>query len=167
MFRNIVLILMSLMLLGCDSKPNIAFINAAEVFNKSSVGVSAQKFLQSQANKLQEFANNVQKQLEEDPKNKELQQYAQNLQMNLQSRMHAEQQNMANTYNTVLLRVVEDYRKNNGLVYVESAQNFLAHDKEFDITAQIIELMNKEKAEFVSVTDSEPLPEAPKSKSSK
>ena len=76
-----------------------------------------------------------------------------------QQRINAEQQNVVSQLLDLTQRLVNNYRKANGLSVVLGTDVAVAYDPALDVTNALLDEMNKQKVNFVSVSN--PQPEAP------
>ena len=96
---------------------------------------------------------------EELAENEALQRELQAIYMGGQQRINAEQQNVVSQLLDLTQRLVNNYRKANGLSVVLGTDVAVAYDPALDVTNALLDEMNKQKVNFVSVSN--PQPEAP------
>ena len=108
---------------------------------------------------IQQQIDDVQARLGKDPENENLQRELQAIYMGGQQRINAEQQNVVSQLLDLTQRLVNNYRKANGLSVVLGTDVAVAYDPALDVTNALLDEMNKQKVNFVSVSN--PQPEAP------
>ena len=125
----------------------------------SEPGKEASRFLEGMQKEIQQQIDDVQARLGKDPENENLQRELQAIYMGGQQRINAEQQNVVSQLLDLTQRLVNNYRKPNGLSVVLGTDVAVAYDPALDVTNALLDEMNKQKVNFVSVSN--PQPEAP------
>ena len=134
-------------------------IDMNRLLRDSEPGKEASRFLEGMQKEIQQQIDDVQARLGKDPENENLQRELQAIYMGGQQRINAEQQNVVSQLLDLTQRLVNNYRKANGLSVVLGTDVAVAYDPALDVTNALLDEMNKQKVNFVSVSN--PQPEAP------
>ena len=159
-------LLLSFMLFACqqgdnNAQPKVAVVDMARVMRESEPGKAGVKFLESLQGDMQTKLNDIQQRLEANPKDAEAQKELQAVYMSAQQRMQVEQQNVVNLLYDAIQRVINTYRTEKGYAVIISTEAVAAFDSKSDVTNEVLELVNKQKLDFKSVTpEAEKAPEA-------
>lgn len=159
-----VLVLAAFLLTGCNGggKPQVGVVDAAAVFKQCKAGQQAMSYLQEQAKALQEGVQQAQKAAESN-QNEQTMQAFQKAVTEYQVTLGGEQQRLVALLNDKYMAVLEKYRKDNGLAVILSKEAAMAFDPAADITAKVIEAMDKENIDLKLAPKAEAAPaEAPK-----
>lgn len=146
-----------LALVGCnqemksDSSPKVAVVDPAKVFQDSQPGKDGMAYLEKVSAEVQQKFKDLQKEAAEskgqDPASvNDLQAQV----AKIQERVSAEQQMVVTKLNDLFQKVLEQYRKENGVALVIPAEQALSFDESADATAAIVAIMNKENVTFES-----------------
>ncbi|HMM40062.1 MAG TPA: OmpH family outer membrane protein [Desulfovibrio sp.] len=140
-----VLVLAAFLFTGCvgESKPQVGVVDAAAVFKQCKAGQQAMTYLQEQAKALQEKVQEAQKAAEGN-QNEQTMQAFQKAVTEYQTTMGGEQQRLVTLLNDKYTAVLEKYRKDSGLVAILSKEAVMAYDPAADITAKVVEALDKE-----------------------
>ena len=159
-------LLLSFMLFACqqadnNAQPKMAVVDMARVMRDSELGKAGVKFLESLQGDMQTKLNDIQQRLEANPKDAEAQKELQAVYMSAQQRMQVEQQNVVNLLYDAIQRVINTYRTEKGYAVIISTEAVAAFDSKSDVTNEVLDLVNKQKLDFKSVTpEAEKAPEA-------
>ena len=146
-----------LALVGCnqemksDSSAKVAVVDPAKVFQDSQPGKDGMAYLEKVSAEVQQKFKDLQKEAAEskgqDPASvNDLQAQV----AKIQERVSAEQQMVVTKLNDLFQKVLEQYRKENGVSLVIPAEQALSFDESADATAAIVAIMNKENVTFES-----------------
>ena len=156
-FLVLSLLVLCLAVSGCQQTQEpavkVGVVDMNRLLRDSEPGKEASRFLEGMQKEIQQQIDDVQARLGKDPENEALQRELQAIYMGGQQRINAEQQNV------VTQRLVNNYRKANGLSVVLGTDVAVAYDPALDVTNALLDEMNKQKVNFVSVSN--PQPEAP------
>ena len=158
-----VLVLAAFLLTGCNGagKPQVGVVDAAAVFKQCKAGQQAMAYLQEQAKTLQEGVQQAQKAAESN-QNEQTMQAFQKAVTEYQVTLGGEQQRLVALLNDKYMAVLEKYRKDNGLAVILSKEAAMAFDPAADITAKVVEAMDKENIDLkVPAKADAPKAEAP------
>lgn len=140
------LVLSAIVLTACGNqggKPQVAVVDAAVVFKQSKAGQQAMSYLQELSKSLQEKVQKAQ-QAAEGSQNETSMQAFQQAVNEYQSTLGGEQQRLVGLLNERFNAVVEKYRKEAGLGVVLAKEAVMAFDPAADISAKIVEALDKE-----------------------
>ena len=155
------LLVLCLAVSGCQQTQEpavkVGVVDMNRLLRDSEPGKEASRFLEGMQKEIQQQIDDVQARLGKDPEN--LQRELQAIYMGGQQRINAEQQNVVSQLLDLTQRLVNNYRKANGLSVVLGTDVAVAYDPALDVTNALLDEMNKQKVNFVSV--SIPQPEAP------
>ena len=162
-FLVLSLLVLCLAVSGCQQtqKPavKVGVVDMNRLLRDSEPGKEASRFLEGMQKEIQQQSDDVQARLGKDPENEALQRELQAIYMGGQQRINAEQQNVVSQLLDLTQRLVNNYRKANGLSVVLGTDVAVAYDPALDVTNALLDEMNKQKVNFVSVSN--PHPEAP------
>ena len=157
------LLVLCLAVSGCQQTQEpavkVGVVDMNRLLRDSEPGKEASRFLEGMQKEIQQQINDVQARLGKDPENENLQRELQAIYMGGQQRINAEQQNVVSQLLDLTQRLVNNYRKANGLSVVLGTDVAVAYDPALDVTNALLDEMNKQKVNFVSVSN--PQPEAP------
>lgn len=157
------LLVLCLAVSGCQQTQEpavkVGVVDMNRLLRDSEPGKEASRFLEGMQKEIQQQIDDVQARLGKDPENENLQRELQAIYMGGQQRINAEQQNVVSQLLDLTQRLVNNYRKANGLSVVLGTDVAVAYDPVLDVTNALLDEMNKQKVNFVSVSN--PQPEAP------
>ncbi|WP_301964615.1 OmpH family outer membrane protein [Desulfovibrio piger] len=157
------LLVLCLAVSGCQQTQEpavkVGVVDMNRLLRDSEPGKEASRFLEGMQKEIQQQIDDVQARLGKDPENENLQRELQAIYMGGQQRINAEQQNVVSQLLDLTQRLVNNYRKANGLSVVLGTDVAVAYDPALDVTNALLDEMNKQKVNFVSVSN--PQPEAP------
>lgn len=157
------LLVLCLAVSGCQQTQEpavkVGVVDMNRLLRDSEPGKEASRFLEGMQKEIQQQIDDVQARLGKDPENEALQRELQAIYMGGQQRINAEQQNVVSQLLDLTQRLVNNYRKANGLSVVLGTDVAVAYDPALDVTNALLDEMNKQKVNFVSVSN--PQPEAP------
>lgn len=157
------LLVLCLAVSGCQQTQEpavkVGVVDMNRLLRDSEPGKEASRFLEGMQKEIQQQIDDVQARLGKDPENENLQRELQAIYMGGQQRINAEQQNVVSQLLDLTQRLVNNYRKANGLSVVLGTDVAVAYDPALDVTNALLDEMNKQKVNFVSVGN--PQPEAP------
>lgn len=157
------LLVLCLAVSGCQQTQEpavkVGVVDMNRLLRDSEPGKEASRFLEGMQKEIQQQIDDVQARLCKDPENENLQRELQAIYMGGQQRINAEQQNVVSQLLDLTQRLVNNYRKANGLSVVLGTDVAVAYDPALDVTNALLDEMNKQKVNFVSVSN--PQPEAP------
>lgn len=155
------LLVLCLAVSGCQQTQEpavkVGVVDMNRLLRDSEPGKEASRFLEGMQKEIQQQIDDVQARLGKDPENEALQHELQAIWC--QQRINAEQQNVVSQLLDLTQRLVNNYRKANGLSVVLGTDVAVAYDPALDVTNALLDEMNKQKVNFVSVSN--PQPEAP------
>ena len=162
-FLVLSLLVLCLAVSGCQQTQEpavkVGVVDMNRLLRDSEPGKEAGRFLEGMQKEIQQQIDDVQARLGKDPENENLQRELQAIYMGGQQRINAEQQNVVSQLLDLTQRLVNNYRKANGLSVVLGTDVAVAYDPALDVTNALLDEMNKQKVNFVSVCN--PQPEAP------
>lgn len=162
-FLVLSLLVLCLAVSGCQQTQEpavkVGVVDMNRLLRDSEPGKEASRFLEGMQKEIQQQIDDVQARLGKDPENEALQRELQAIYMGGQQRINAEQQNVVSQLLDLTQRLVNNYRKANGLSVVLGTDVAVAYDPALDVTNALLDEMNKQKVNFVSVSN--PQPEAP------
>lgn len=162
-FLVLSLLVLCLAVSGCQQTQEpavkVGVVDMNRLLRDSEPGKEASRFLEGMQKEIQQQIDDVQARLGKDPENEALQRELQAIYMGGQQRINAEQQNVVSQLLDLTQRLVNNYRKANGLSVVLGTDVAVAYDPVLDVTNALLDEMNKQKVNFVSVSN--PQPEAP------
>ena len=162
-FLVLSLLVLCLAVSGCQQPQEpavkVGVVDMNRLLRDSEPGKEASRFLEGMQKEIQQQIDDVQARLGKDPENEALQRELQAIYMGGQQRINAEQQNVVSQLLDLTQRLVNNYRKANGLSVVLGTDVAVAYDPALDVTNALLDEMNKQKVNFVSVSN--PQPEAP------
>ena len=162
-FLVLSLLVLCLAVSGCQQTQEpavkVGVVDMNRLLRDSEPGKEASRFLEGMQKEIQQQIDDVQARLGKDPENENLQRELQAIYMGGQQRINAEQQNVVSQLLDLTQRLVNNYRKANGLSVVLGTDVAVAYDPALDVTNALLDEMNKQKVNFVSVSN--PQPEAP------
>ena len=162
-FLVLSLLVLCLAVSGCQQTQEpavkVGVVDMNRLLRDSEPGKEASRFLEGMQKEIQQQIDDVQARLGKDPENEALQRELQAIYMGGQQRINAEQQNVVSQLLELTQRLVNNYRKANGLSVVLGTDVAVAYDPALDVTNALLDEMNKQKVNFVSVSN--PQPEAP------
>ena len=162
-FLVLSLLVLCLAVSGCQQTQEpavkVGVVDMNRLLRDSEPGKEASRFLEGMQKEIQQQIDDVQARLGKDPENEALQHELQAIYMGGQQRINAEQQNVVSQLLDLTQRLVNNYRKANGLSVVLGTDVAVAYDPALDVTNALLDEMNKQKVNFVSVSN--PQPEAP------
>lgn len=146
-----------LALVGCnqemksDSSPKVAVVDPAKVFQDCKPGKDGMAYLEKVSAEVQQKFKELQKAAAESQGQdvtsvNDLQAQV----AKIQERVSAEQQMVVTKLNDLFQKVLEQYRKENGVALVIPAEQALSFDESADATAAIVAIMDKESVTFES-----------------
>lgn len=141
----VALICISAFLVGCqqqDSKAKIGFVDTGKVFKECKAGVEGMAYLKKESEDFQSTFKDMQKELATNQTEANSAKFQAAL-SDYQTKMGAEQNRIVGALNDGFTKAVDEYRKENGLDAVFSTESAVSYDKESDISAEIVESMNK------------------------
>ena len=157
------LLVLCLAVSGCQQTQEpavkVGVVDMNRLLRDSEPGKEASRFLEGMQKEIQQQIDDVQARLGKDPENENLQRELQAIYLGGQQRINAEQQNVVSQLLDLTQRLVNNYRKANGLSVVLGTDVAVAYDPALDVTNALLDEMNKQKVNFVSVSN--PQPEAP------
>lgn len=157
------LLVLCLAVSGCQQTQEpavkVGVVDMNRLLRDSEPGKEASRFLEGMQKEIQQQIDDVQARLGKDPENENLQRELQAIYMGGQQRINAEQQNVVSQLLDLTQRLVNNYRKANGLSVVLGTDVAVAYDPALDVTNALLDEMNKQKVNFVSVSNTQP--EAP------
>ena len=157
------LLVLCLAVSGCQQTQEpavkVGVVDMNRLLRDSEPGKEASRFLEGMQKEIQQQIDDVQARLGKDPENENLQRELQAIYMGGQQRINAEQQNVVSQLLDLTQRLVNNYRKANGLSVVLGTDVAVAYDPALDVTNALLDEMNKQKVNCVSVSN--PQPEAP------
>jgi outer membrane protein len=146
-----------LALVGCnqemkaDSSPKVAVVDPAKVFQDSKPGKDGMAYLEKVSAEVQQKFKDLQKEAAESKGQDTASVNDLQAQVSkIQERVSAEQQMVVTKLNDLFQKVLEQYRKENGVDLVIPAEQALSFDESADATAAIVAIMNKEDVTFES-----------------
>ncbi|MFA9394885.1 MAG: OmpH family outer membrane protein [Halodesulfovibrio sp.] len=146
-----------LALVGCnqemkaDSSPKVAVVDPAKVFQDSKPGKDGMAYLEKVSAEVQQKFKDLQKEAAESKGQDTASVNDLQAQVaKIQERVSAEQQMVVTKLNDLFQKVLEQYRKENGVALVIPAEQALSFDESADATAAIVAIMNKENVTFES-----------------
>ena len=158
-FLVLSLLVLCLAVSGCQQTQEpavkVGVVDMNRLLRDSEPGKEASRFLEGMQKEIQQQIDRLGK----DPENEALQRELQAIYMGGQQRINAEQQNVVSQLLDLTQRLVNNYRKANGLSVVLGTDVAVAYDPALDVTNALLDEMNKQKVNFVSVSN--PQPEAP------
>lgn len=156
--KKIVLVcaaVLCLALVGCNqemnsgSSPKVAVVDPAKVFQDSKPGKDGMAYLEKVSAEVQQEFKELQKQAAQSKdQSKDTVTDIQAQVANIQERVTAEQQMVVTKLNDLFQKVLEQYRKENGVAVVIPVEQALSYDKSADATADVVALMDKESVTF-------------------
>ena len=168
------LLLAALLMGGCISPadspaPSVAVVDSARVFKESEPGKAGIKHLETLHESMQAELNSLQQELQAKPNDEALQQKLQEKYMVYQQRISAEQQQVINTLNEAIQKALDACRTRQKVAIIVGTDVVLSYGPAADITAAVINEVNKAKVEFkpiepeaeVSAPVTQPVPAAP------
>lgn len=162
-FLVLSLLVLCLAVSGCQQTQEpavkVGVVDMNRLLRDSEPGKEASRFLEGMQKEIQQQIDDVQARLGKDPENENLQRELQAIYMGGLQRINAEQQNVVSQLLDLTQRLVNNYRKANGLSVVLGTDVAVAYDPALDVTNALLDEMNKQKVNFVSVSN--PQPEAP------
>ena len=162
-FLVLSLLVLCLAVSGCQQTQEpavkVGVVDMNRLLRDSEPGKEASRFLEGMQKEIQQQIDDVQARLGKDPENEALQRELQAIYMGGQQRINAEQQNVVSQLLDLTQCLVNNYRKANGLSVVLGTDVAVAYDPALDVTNALLDEMNKQKVNFVSVSN--PQPEAP------
>ena len=162
-FLVLSLLVLCLAVSGCQQTQEpavkVGVVDMNRLLRDSEPGKEASRFLEGMQKEIQQQIDDVQARLGKDPENEALQRELQAIYMGGQQRINAEQQNVVSQLLDLTQRLVNNYRKANGLSVVLGTDVAVAYYPALDVTNALLDEMNKQKVNFVSVSN--PQPEAP------
>ena len=162
-FLVLSLLVLCLAVSGCQQTQEpavkVGVVDMNRLLRDSEPGKEASRFLEGMQKEIQQQIDDVQARLGKDPENEALQRELQAIYMGGQQRINAEQQNVVSQLLDLTQRLVNNYRKANGLSVVLGTDVAVAYDPALDVTNALLDEMTKQKVNFVSVSN--PQPEAP------
>ncbi|WP_300718590.1 OmpH family outer membrane protein [uncultured Desulfovibrio sp.] len=154
------LLVLCLAVSGCQQPQEpavkVAVVDMNRLLRDSEPGKEASRFLEGMQKEIQQQIDDVQARLGKDPENEALQRELQAIYMGGQQRINAEQQNVVSQLLDLTQRLVNNYRKANGLSVVLGSDVAVAYDPALDVTNALLDEMNKQKVNFVSVSNPQP-----------
>ena len=146
-----------LALVGCnqeaktDASPKVAVVDPAKVFQDCQPGKDGMAYLEKVSTEVQQqFVDLQNEAAEAKGQNTETVKDIQAEVARIQERVSAEQQMVVTKLNELFQKVLEQYRKENGVALVIPAEQALSFDESADATDAIVAIMNKEKVVFES-----------------
>lgn len=137
-----------LVLAACNQQaPSIGVIDEAVAFRDNKAAEAAMEHLKQKSAPLQEAAEKAYKAMQAE-ENEETSGAYREAMGKLQSVMGAEQQRIVSLLNEEFNKVIDDYRKTNGLAVVVAKKSVLSMDESVDITQGVIAEMNKVSIDF-------------------
>lgn len=159
-FLVLSLLVLCLAVSGCQQPQEpavkVAVVDMNRLLRDSEPGKEASRFLEGMQKEIQQQIDDVQARLGKDPENEALQRELQAIYMGGQQRINAEQQNVVSQLLDLTQRLVNNYRKANGLSVVLGSDVAVAYDPALDVTNALLDEMNKQKVNFVSVSNPQP-----------
>ncbi|MCT4534958.1 OmpH family outer membrane protein [Halodesulfovibrio sp.] len=156
--KKIVLVcaaVLCLALVGCNqemtsgSSPKVAVVDPAKVFQDSKPGKDGMAYLEKVSAEVQQEFKDLQKQAAQSKgQSKDTVTDIQAQVANIQERVTAEQQMVVTKLNDLFQKVLEQYRKENGVAVVIPIEQALSYDESADATAEVVALMDKESVTF-------------------
>ena len=155
-FLVLSLLVLCLAVSGCQQTQEpavkVGVVDMNRLLRDSEPGKEASRFLEGMQKEIQQQIDDVQARLGKDPENEALQRELQAIYMGGQQRINAEQQNVVSQLLDLTQRLVNNYRKANGLSVVLGTDVAVAYDPALDVTNALLDEMNKQKVNFVSVS---------------
>ena len=156
-FLVLSLLVLCLAVSGCQQTQEpavkVGVVDMNRLLRDSEPGKEASRFLEGMQKEIQQQIDDVQARLGKDPENEALQRELQAIYMGGQQRINAEQQNVVSQLLDLTQRLVNNYRKANGLSVVLGTDVAVAYDPALDVTNALLDEMNKQKVNFVSVSN--------------
>ena len=140
-----------------SSAPSVAVVDSTRVFKESEPGKAGIKHLENLHESMQAELKTLQQALQDKPKDETLQQTLQEKYMVYQQRISAEQQHVINTLNDAIQKALDVCRVQQKLALIVGTDMVLSYGPAADVTAAVIQEVNKTKVEFKPI---EPEPEA-------
>lgn len=150
----VVLALALLALGGCngEKKDSLAVVDAEVVFQDSKLASAGMQHLEALTSDMQDRLVKMQEQLGAAPEDKALEQRLQSELFALQGNMDRAQRAVAERVNKLFDDAVEECRKSQGLEIVLPKQLAMAVNPDADITAKVVEIMDKSTVDFSDIT---------------
>ncbi|WP_027722371.1 OmpH family outer membrane protein [Maridesulfovibrio zosterae] len=150
MFKNLLkltlLIAMAAFIAGCQQQTNsgskIAFVNTNKVFKECKAGAAGMEYLKNAGEEFQAKFTEMQKELAGNQTEENTRKFQAAL-GEYQTKMSAEQNRIVEALQNSFTKAVSDYRKANGYSAVISTESAISYDEAADISAKIIEAMDK------------------------
>jgi outer membrane protein len=147
------LLIVALFLGGCispfdSSAPSVAVVDSTRVFKASDPGKAGIKHLETLHESMQAELSALQQALKDKPNDETLQQTLQEKYMVYQQRISAEQQHVINTLNDAIQKALDVCRVQQKLALIVGTDVVLSYGPAADITAAVIQEVNKTKVEF-------------------
>ncbi|MEZ0576741.1 OmpH family outer membrane protein [Halodesulfovibrio aestuarii] len=146
-----------LALVGCNqdmnagSSPKVAVVDPAKVFQDCQPGKDGMAYLEKVSVEVQQQFKALQEEAaKKKGQNAETVTDIQAQVSKIQARVSAEQQMVVTKLNDLFQKVLEQYRKENGVAVVIPIEQALSYDKSADATAAVVAIMNKETVTFES-----------------
>lgn len=140
------ILLLLLALPACQQSgnaPKIVVVDMNRIMRDSEPAKAGVKFLESLHTDMQEKINAIQERLAKKPNDESTQKELQSVYMTAQQRMQTEQQNVINLLNDAIQRVINQCREQNGYDIVINVEMTASYNAAVDVTAEIIEQVNK------------------------
>ena len=151
-FLVLSLLVLCLAVSGCQQTQEpavkVGVVDMNRLLRDSEPGKEASRFLEGMQKEIQQQIDDVQARLGKDPENEALQRELQAIYMGGQQRINAEQQNVVSQLLDLTQRLVNNYRKANGLSVVLGTDVAVAYDPALDVTNALLDEMNKQKVNF-------------------
>lgn len=155
-----VVVFAALVLAACGnqaSKSQVGVVDAAVVFKDCKAGQQAMTYLQALSKSLQAKVQQAQQEAEGSKDEAKMQAF-QKAVNEYQSTLGGEQQRLVTVLNERFAAVVEKYRKDAGLSVILSKEALLAFDPSADISAKVVEALDKENIDLKLPKIEEPAP---------
>lgn len=136
------LLVLCLAVSGCQQTQEpavkVGVVDMNRLLRDSEPGKEASRFLEGMQKEIQQQIDDVQARLGKDPENENLQRELQAIYMGGQQRINAEQQNVVSQLLDLTQRLVNNYRKANGLSVVLGTDVAVAYDPALDVTNALL-----------------------------
>ncbi|SDL10662.1 periplasmic chaperone for outer membrane proteins Skp [Maridesulfovibrio ferrireducens] len=142
----IALIVISAFIAGCQQQETagakVGFVDTNKVFKECKAGAEGMEYLKKASESFQSTFTDMQKELAGNQTEDNARKFQEAL-SEYQTKMGAEQNRIVETLNAGFTKAVDDYRKANGMSAVFSVESAVSYDEASDISAAIIEAMDK------------------------
>lgn len=145
-FKLVLIISMAAVVAGCQQQANsnakIGFVDTNKVFKECKAGVEGMSYLKKSSEEFQAKFAEMQKQMGGNQTEENTRKFQEAL-GEYQNKMGAEQNRIVEALQNGFTKAVDDYRKANGYSAIIGVEAAISYDKSADISAKIIEAMDK------------------------